>query len=557
MHKSYYNLLIFFTLALALFSLYCSLTLGLGIDENYHHTNGGLRYLYLKSLGESQAYYEWGGKSNRYYPGLYDTIHYFLSSLIGNFIDVKYIVKIKHFINYSFSSLGILGLFFVNRTIFNKEVAILSCILTFLNPFFFGHMGTNVKDTIIFFALIWSIYFFIKYLQNLDQSRFKYLFLMSFFIGFGTGTRLAFIGLLLPLAFVWMYAIYQKKIRYISVFSDLLFGSIIIIFLTTLTWPYIHEGNFEIILEAIKKSSNWLVGIKHGVINGKFYEIQNTPRTYILDIFIHRIPIYFSFLIIFSYIIIFLQKIFFMEKLNKNFLKNFYLLNIILFFPIIIMIINKTNLYDNVRLFLFTIPFFATIASFGLFFIIINLKKLKLIYKSFSFIIFFLTVLSIYRFTLLTPYQYAYTNYYSSPIFSKTQNKFEHDYSYTSYGELINKIIEKYGEVETSKLKIRTCDNHHFAFQFYFNQILKTKQAEGEDAEYVIMTDRNLRYRKMNCLQLFEGEDIVSVKRLGLTMSTFRKIQSEEAQVYMTPKWQVKSKKWYKEMQERQKIKNN
>ena len=32
----------------------------------------------------------------------------------------------------------------------------------------------------------------------------------------------------------------------------------------------------------------------------------------------------------------------------------------------------------------------------------------------------------------------------------------------------------------------------------------------------------------MNCFQLFEGEDIVSVKRLGLTLSTFRKIKSEE-----------------------------
>ena len=64
----------------------------------------------------------------------------------------------------------------------------------------------------------------------------------------------------------------------------------------------------------------------------------------------------------------------------------------------------------------------------------------------------------------------------------------------------------------------------------------------------------------MNCLQLYKGEDILSVKRLGLTLSTFRKIQSEEAQVYMTPKWQVKSKKWYKKMQEQdklKKIKNN
>ena len=221
------------------------------------------------------------------------------------------------------------------------------------------------------------------------------------------------------------------------------------------------------------------------------------------------------------------------------------------------MIITKTHLYDNVRLFLFTIPLFATIASVGLFFIIIKFKEFNYLYKSFSFIVLFLLILSLYRFTLLTPYQYVYTNYYSSPIFSQAQNKFEHDYWYVSYGELIKKIVKKYGELEASKLKIRTCENHHFAYRFYFNQILKTKQTKGEEADFVILTDRNLRYRKKNCLQLFEGEDILSVKRLGLTLSTFRKIQSEEAQVYMTPKWEVKSKKWYKEMQEQDKLKKN
>ena len=552
MQNSLYKLLVYFSLALVLFSLYCALNIGLSIDENYHHRNGGLRYLYLTSLGKFDAY-DW--QNTRYYPGLYDTIHYTLFKFINFLIDTKHIVEIKHSINYLFSFLGALGLFFVNKKIFNKEVAILSFILTFLNPFFFGHMGMNPKDPIIFFALIWTIYFFIRYLENIRGSQFKHLVFMSIFIGFGTGIRLTFLGLLLPLGLIWLYIVLQKKIKFSSVLSHLFFGSIIILFLTTLTWPHIHDGNYGLIFETIQKSTSWLIGVKHGVINGNFYEIQNTPRTYILDIFLYRIPIYFSLLIIFSYIIIFFKKKFFIEKINLNFFKNFYLLNIILFFPIIVMIITKTHLYDNVRLFLFIIPFFATIASFGLFFIIIKFKEFNYLYKSFSFIVLFLLILSLYRFTLLTPYQYVYTNYLGSPIFSQTQNKFEHDYWYVSYGELIKKITEKYGELEASKLKIRTCNNHHFAYRFYFNQILKSKQAEGEEANFVILADRNLRYRKMNCLQLFEGEDILSVKRLGLTLSTFRKIQSEEAQIYMTPKWQVKSKKWYKKMQEQDKLK--
>ena len=137
MQKSYYNFLLYFTIFLVLFSLYCALTIGLGIDESFHHTNGALRYLYLTTLGKFDAY-DW--ENTRYYPGLYDTIHYALAKLIDTFIDIKYVVEIKHSINYLFSSFGVLGLFFVNRKIFNKEIAILSCILTFLNPIFFGHM---------------------------------------------------------------------------------------------------------------------------------------------------------------------------------------------------------------------------------------------------------------------------------------------------------------------------------------------------------------------------------------------------------------------------------
>ena len=47
-----------------------------------------------------------------------------------------------------------------------------------------------------------------------------------------------------------------------------------------------HNGEFHLLLELIQRSSNWLIGFKHGVVNGEFYEVQNTPRTYILDIFL-------------------------------------------------------------------------------------------------------------------------------------------------------------------------------------------------------------------------------------------------------------------------------
>ena len=208
MQKKYYKLLFYFAFCLVLLSYYCALKIGLNPDEAFHHANGAVRYLYLKSLGSFEGYDIW---NTRYYPGLYDTMLYSIHVLINNFIDIKYTVEIKHTINWLISFLGIIGLFLLTKKIFNKEIAILSCILTLLNPIFFGHMGMNPKDPLTFTSLIWSIYFFYNYLNNIENSRFKYLVLMSIAIGFGTSLRVTFISLLIPLFFIWIYIIYKKK----------------------------------------------------------------------------------------------------------------------------------------------------------------------------------------------------------------------------------------------------------------------------------------------------------------------------------------------------------
>ena len=67
---------------------------------------------------------------------------------------------------------------------------------------------------------------------------------------------------------------------------------------------------------------------------------------------------------------------------------------------------------------------------------------------------------------------------------------------YTSYPELMKKIKEKFGDEEAAKLKIRVCDGHFYGNKYNFRNFLNSKQTIAEDAEYVIMTNRNLRYRK-------------------------------------------------------------
>ena len=163
MSLNFKNLSVSFIVFLLLLAWWSSLTIGLSSDEYFHHINGLVRYKYLTSFGTFDGYQF---RNNEFYPGLYDTISYALSQLIL-LIDEKFYANnidfVMHLVNISFSTLSILGLFLLVKKLFNTNIAILSCLITLLNPFFFGHMGMNSKDIIIFFSLIWFCYYFYLY----------------------------------------------------------------------------------------------------------------------------------------------------------------------------------------------------------------------------------------------------------------------------------------------------------------------------------------------------------------------------------------------------------
>ena len=160
MNSNTKNFLISFIAFLLLLAWWSSLTIGLSSDEYFHHINGLVRFEYLKSFGEFKEYQF---RNNEFYPGLYDTLSFALGKviqLVNKDFYINNIDLLMHFVNMSFSTLSILGLYLLTEKIFNKNIAILTCLLTLLNPFFFGHMGMNSKDLIVFISLIWFCYYF-------------------------------------------------------------------------------------------------------------------------------------------------------------------------------------------------------------------------------------------------------------------------------------------------------------------------------------------------------------------------------------------------------------
>ena len=552
-----------FVLLLAWWS---SLTIGLSSDEYFHHINGLVRYKYLISFGEFDGYQF---RNNEFYPGLYDTLSYALGQiilLINKEFYANNIDFVMHLVNVSFSSLSILGLYLLTNKLFNRNIAILASLITLLNPFFFGHMGMNSKDLIVFFSLIWFCYYFYLYCVE-DGKNINNLLLTSFFIGFGCGVRLTFPVVIFPVlicGFIFLYKKYEAN--YKNLLKRLLTHSsitiIIVIFLVILCWPHmieeIQSGNFKDFFSVIVKNTiNWNDGPKTGFVNGEYYEVFNTPKTYFLDVAIYRLPFYFSLLIIFSYLL------FFTKNLNtknqfKNFNIRFLIINVVAFFPILLALALSVNIYDNLRLFLFIVPFFSLIAAFSIDQLFQTFKN-SWISKSCLSIILILFFLSFYRFVLLTPYQYDYINY-SFLKYEDSKEKFEHDYWGASYKELVSKIEKKYSKEEIKNFKITNCSGDGILLYYLTRKLGKKmiyRSEKEHEATHVVIINRATLdifnpkiYPKIKhlvdaqgvmlledmekvvrfpdvktvCTKQYAGTDEVIVSRNGVPLSVFRKL---------------------------------
>ena len=550
---------------LILFAWWTSLSIGLSSDEYFHHINGLKRYNFLTSLGEDENFQF---RNNEFYPGLYDTLSYAIGQIIliinkkfyANNIDI-----VMHSVNIIFSTLSILGLYLFSKKIFNKNIALVSVLLTLLNPFFFGHMGMNSKDIVIFFSLIWFAYYFYLYCVE-NKNITKNLLLSSFFIGFGCGVRLTFLVVVFPVVICGLIYLFN---RYRSDYLDLikrlslhiLIAFFITIFLVVLCWPHIFasiqsDNLFRFLSIIIKNTINWNDGPKIGILNGEYYEVFNTPKSYFIYFIVYRLPIYFSILLIFSYYLMFFKKLKIRDEI-VDFNNKFLIINLIAFFPILLVLILSANVYDNIRLFLFVIPFFCIIASFSINQLFKTFKD-NTKNKIFVSIIFILFSVSFYRFLILTPYQYTYVNYVY-PSYEKTIDKFEQDYWGTSYKELVKKMKSEYSVKEVQSFKIADCYGGDSTLLYYLNRNFGVKRLYNIDerplrATHIVLTNRSfldvlnnpligdlvdekgaMKVKdiekivrtpgvKTTCFSHYDGEDQVIVSRDGAKFSSIRKL---------------------------------
>ena len=520
------------------FLIYCALTVGNSWDQTFNMTRGSERLKYLFSLGSYESYFYYS-HNEQFYPGLYDTLAIFVTKMFPK----KYEIDIWHLTNSLFSLSCIFGIYKVSSILFNKQAGKIIFLLCFFNPIFFGHMAMNPKDTIIAFANIWSTYILLRYLQSQasNTKRKHYVLLAGLTIGLGTGVRIPFIVTLIPL---FLFAIadifFARKITN-SKFSinkfivDLFFVLLISYSLTVFAWPHVH-GNiftepFKILLLQLKNS----FGVSWILFNGNFYETDNLPYFYILKNFFYKSPEYILLCYIAFIYIVLTSRNFFTSAFNFFWYKML-LITFIFLFPTIYFVFLPYRVYDGLRLFLYLIPYFNIIPGLVIYYFLKN--KNQLIKKTSLLILSGLFLYFLYIFVSLTPYHYTYLNKFNGD-FANAHKKFENDYWAVSTKELILKISDATNLFpKNKKIKITFCGAPKSIVKSDLNNIKNLRYEENNlynnDFEYVIMTNRVVGEKEdsilknvKTCFEKFEGEDLISVVRNGLMLSTLRKRVAE------------------------------
>ena len=511
-------------ISLIIFSIYCALTVGETWDQGDSLIRGKITLDYLFSLGRINN----DIVMREYYSTMYWSLVYFITEIFPS----QYEIQISNLVNLFFSIGTIFGIKKLCKELFNNEVAKITFLILFFIPIFFGHMSFNTKDTILAFSHVWIFYLLIRYLkkQNVNEKRNRYTLYLGILAALSTGIQLVFLGSLIPIIFFLILEIFfikkiinlnfnVKKLIYDVIKSFLVFYILLILF-----WIDVHPNIFilpyEFILETF--SGNFWTGWQYNLVDGEYYLSNEVPKTYIFLNLLLKFPEY----VLILYLLFFLFYVYQNKFFNKKIISFNYKLLLVLFvllFPNLILFIIPYPIYDGMRLFLWSLPYFCIIPGITLYYLFKNTNLVSS--KIYLTIIILSGIFFLYNFFAITPYQYTYLNSLNGKKINGF-NKFENDY----WGASIKELVSRSNFSKEEIIKISTCGTNILTVKKYFKKkgYTEIQFVRPEESQYIIMTNRSMLNKKTkrisNCFNVFEGKNIFEVKRGDLILSAIKKI---------------------------------
>jgi tetratricopeptide (TPR) repeat protein len=370
-------------------------------------------------------------------------------------------MALRHALN---SIVGWLAILFVG--LFVKRVAgwragVFAIILMIVSPRFIGHSFNNLKDIPFAAASMMSIYYIVKFLDELPKRKLSTMIMLALSIAFAIDVRvgglivIAYFAIFALVYYIWKYKSLKKE------FGKVLLWSLGIVFvgyfLSVLFWPYALVSPIDNPISTLKGMTNFSASLRQ-IFEGQAQWSDVLPWYYTPKFILMTIPM--------VVILGALAGLVLMFKNKKQWFYYFVLLFTFIF-PIFWIIINKSNVYGGWRHAIFTFPSLVAFAALGIESLVkaYDKKYWKIIVLS-AFGL--LSINPIIHSIRNHPHQYVYFNELSGGM-DKAYGNYELDYYFHSLREASEWVIAnaKRDELTTGKKIVVACW-HPKPINYYF-----------------------------------------------------------------------------------------
>lgn len=398
---------------------------------------------------------------------LYGNSMQVVAAVVAKVIGADDVYAVRHVICALVGALGIVAIGLLGVRFGGGLCGLISMLLLFFSPRFFGHSMNNLKDIPFAVGYLVAIFYFVRLFDRYPVVKLRHMIGAVLGIALALGTRSG--GLLLfPYLFMygglfyilWVgFKEFYRFLKYRKEVENILFLIIMVLFvgyfLSIITWPFALSKPFTNVVVSLKEFTNYNIGLRT-IFEGQQMMSNMLPS--------HYAP---KYLMIGSPIIViigFVGYLFFLIFRKKEFsLLSFYIL-FSLVFPVFWVIYQKSNLYGGIRHLLFVMPFMILLAArFWTLVLSVSPKYLKGVATVVFIVLLFLPARHM---AVNHPNDYVYFNELVGGL-KGAYGDYETDYYYNSLkkgADWFKKNVDYKGR------PIRIVTNHSANLQHYFRK---------------------------------------------------------------------------------------
>jgi hypothetical protein len=472
---------------LLLFMLVAGTEAGITCDEVLHYDHSVSVYNYYASHGKDRSALETGSTHLKYYGQSYDNI----VTILIRWLNITDIYRFRHFMSSVAGWLTIMVTAVFAIWLADYSEGILVLLLFAVSPGFIGHSLNNLKDIPFALGYIAAIFCMLKFLSSSGKISVRDLFFLTGSIAFTISIRA---GGLILICYLFFFFLLLTLYRYITGKPEypgtgvklvlIISISVASWLISILLWPFALQSPVGNVIESYRVMSHFPDTFRQ-IFEGKSEWSDFMPWYYLPKSMFITIPVVVLAGFIFSAV-----NFNGAEIHKKAFLYGSLVFTVL--FPMIFVIIGKSNLYSSWRQFLFVYPVIVLLASAGLSGIFRKCRT-KFLKLSLALLLIVLSTHPV-RFMIRNhPYFYLYYNQLVGGLHGAYGN-YETDYYYVSQTRASEWLIQ-YLKSNRPGMPVKVAAT--FVSGWYFRdhpeiQLSYTRYEERSqsDWDYAIITNR-------------------------------------------------------------------